>query len=166
MKPNYPVITPRLGNLLTAVLLLFALMAVNSVYLAAVTLLETVTGALYQDYFYLLMFLVHLALGLLIILPVILFATAHMRRALKRPNRDAIRAGIALFISALLVLLTGLLLTRFEFFELNDPDIRRTGYWLHVISPLAVVWLFVLHRLVTDFYRLCRHHGSATGRRV
>jgi tetratricopeptide (TPR) repeat protein len=147
MNHNYPVITPRLGKLLTVVLLLFALMAVNSVYLAAITVLESVTGGLYQDYFYLLMFLVHLALGLLIILPVILFATAHMRRALNRPNRDAIRAGIALFISALLVLLSGLLLTRFEFFELNDPDIRRIGYWVHVITPLAVVWLFILHRL-------------------
>ncbi len=145
--PNYPVLTPRLGRLLGLVLLLFALLVVNSIYLSAITLIETATGELYQDYFYLLMFLAHLALGLAIILPLIAFATLHMRRALKRPNRDAIRAGIALFISALLLLLSGLLLTRFDFLELNDPQLRRIGYWVHVASPLAVAWLFILHRL-------------------
>jgi len=145
--PTYPVITRHLGKLLTAVLLLFALMAVNSVYLAAITLLEETTGRLYQDYFYLLMFLAHLVLGLVLIVPFILFAAGHMRRAVRRPNRHAIRAGFALFASAIVLLLTGLLLTRFVFFELNDPVIRRAGYWIHVISPFVVIWLFVLHRL-------------------
>ena len=147
METTHPVITRRLGKLLTAVFLLFALMAVNSVYLVSITLLEEFTGRLYQDYFYLLMFLVHLLLGLVLILPFLAFATGHMRRAVRRPNRAAIRAGFALFASTLVLLLTGLLLTRFEFFELNDPTIRRAGYWLHVISPFAVIWLFVLHRL-------------------
>ncbi len=147
METTYPVITQRLGKLLTAVFVLFALMVVNSVYLAAITLLEESTGRLYQDYFYLLMFLAHLVLGLLLILPFLMFALGHMRRAVRRPNRAAIRAGFALFASALVLLLTGLLLTRFEFFELNDPDIRRAGYWIHVISPFVVIWLFVLHRL-------------------
>ena len=38
-------------------------------------------------------------------------------------------------------------MTRFPFFEINDPQVRRIGYWLHVISPFVLVWLFVLHRL-------------------
>jgi len=142
-----PVITARLGRRLGVVLLLFALLVVNSVYLAAITWLEYRSGEVYQDYFYLLMFLLHLVLGLLLILPLLLFALPHMRRAWHRPNRDAVRAGVALFISALLLLVSGLLLTRFDFFEVNDPLLRRIGYWLHVGSPFAVVWLFVLHRL-------------------
>jgi tetratricopeptide (TPR) repeat protein len=142
-----PVITARLGRLLGMVLLLFSLLVVNSVYLAAITWLEYRSGGIYQDYFYLLMFLLHLALGLLLVLPLLLFALAHMRRAWRRPNRYAVRAGVALFIAALLLLLSGLLLTRFPFFEVNDPMLRQIGYWLHVGSPFAVAWLFVLHRL-------------------
>jgi len=146
-KSPRPVITARLGRLLGVVLLLFSLLVVNSVYLGVVSWLEYRSGELYQDYFYLLMFLVHLALGLLLTLPLLLFALAHMRRAWQRPNRYAVRAGMALFVAALLLLLSGLLLTRFDFFEVNDPLLRRVGYWLHVASPFAVAWLFVLHRL-------------------
>ncbi len=142
-----PVITARLGRLLGVVLLLFSLLVVNSVYLAAITWLEYRSGGIYQDYFYLLMFLLHLALGLLLVLPLLLFALGHMRRAWRRPNRYAVRAGVALFIAALLLLCSGLLLTRFDFFEVNDPLLRQIGYWLHVGSPFAVAWLFVLHRL-------------------
>ncbi|MGD8631467.1 MAG: multiheme c-type cytochrome, partial [Gammaproteobacteria bacterium] len=142
-----PVITARLGRLLGVVLLLFSLLVVNSVYLATITWLEYRSGEIYQDYFYLLMFLLHLVLGLLLVLPLLLFALAHMRRAWRRPNRYAVRAGMALFSAALLLLFSGLLLTRFDFFEINDPLLRQAGYWLHVISPFAVAWLFVLHRL-------------------
>ena len=146
-KPFIPVINVRLGRLLGLVLLLFALLVVNSVYLLAITVLEQTSDQIHQDYFYLLMFLLHLALGLLLIVPVLLFGVLHMRRAWRRPNRYAVRAGMALFTTALILLVTGLLLTRFEFFEINNPQVRRIGYWIHVISPLAVAWLFVLHRL-------------------
>ena len=137
----------RLGRLLGIVILLFSLLVINSVYLAAISLLEQLSGEIHQNYFYLLMFLLHLALGLLITLPVIVFAVAHMRRAWHRPNRYAVRAGLGLFFTALVLLISGLLLTRFAFFEINDPLVRRIGYWLHVISPFVLVWLFVLHRL-------------------
>jgi tetratricopeptide (TPR) repeat protein len=140
-------VNARLGRLLGLVILLFSLLVVDSVYLSAISLLEQLSGEVHQDYFYLLMFLLHLALGLLIILPLIVFALAHMRRAWRRPNRYAVRAGMGLFFTALVLLISGLLLTRFDFFEINDPQVRRIGYWLHVISPFVLVWLFVLHRL-------------------
>ena len=146
-KPPVPVINARLGRLLGVVFLLFALLVVNSIYLVIITLLEQTSGEIYQDYFYMLMFLIHLIMGLLLTLPVILFGLGHMRRAFDRPNRYAVRAGIALFSMALVLLLTGLVLTRFGFFEVNDPQLRSIAYWLHVASPLAVAWLFVLHRL-------------------
>jgi tetratricopeptide (TPR) repeat protein len=146
-KSESPVITARLGRLLGIVFVVFSLLVVNSVYLGAITILEQSSNEVYQDYFYLLMFLVHLVLGLLLTVPVIIFAVGHMRRAWSRPNRYAIRAGIALLTGLLLVLVTGLLLTRFSFLEVNDPLVRRISYWVHVISPFAVAWLFVLHRL-------------------
>ncbi len=142
-----PVVTARLGRLLGLVILLFSLLVLNSVYLAAISLLEQISGEIQQNYFYLLMFLLHLALGLLLILPMVVFAVAHMRRAWQRPNRYAVRAGMGLFFTAMVLLISGVLLTRFSFFEINDPQVRRIGYWVHVISPIVVIWLFVLHRL-------------------
>jgi len=141
------VLTPGLRRLLAIVLVLFGLMAVNSLYLASITAAEAVTGELYQNRFYLGLFLAHLALGLILILPALVFAVRHLRRAWRRPNRYAVRAGIALFANLILLLGSGLLLTRFGFFEVNDPGVRTAAYWVHVITPLAVAWLFIVHRL-------------------
>jgi tetratricopeptide (TPR) repeat protein len=134
-------------SLLGLVFLLVALLAVNSSYLAAITLLEHFTAELHQDFFYLSMFLVHLALGLLLSVPFLVFGILHLRRAVRRPNRYAVRAGAALFATGSLVLLSGVFLTRFGFFEINEPGLRRAAYWLHVVAPFVAVWLFVLHRL-------------------
>jgi len=142
-----PAIGPRLRKLLFAVFGLFALLGVNSLYLGSMTFAEWLSGHTYQDYFYQLMFLLHLALGLLLIVPVVVFGIAHMRNAWSRPNRRAVRAGLALYTTALVLLLSGILLTRFDFFEIRDPAVRTTSYWLHVAAPLLIVWLFVLHRL-------------------
>lgn len=144
---NTAVISQGFRWLLTLVFTLFAIIVVNSIYLSSITALEYYSGLIYQDYFYLLMFLLHLFLGLLLVVPFCVFGFLHARRALQRDNRYAIRAGIALFISGLLLLLSGIVLTRFGFFEVNDPRIRVPLYWLHVILPLVIVWLFILHRL-------------------
>ncbi len=146
-QPPGPVVGSRLRKLLGIVFLLFALLAVNSTYLGSITLLEHFSGEVHQGYFYLSMFLGHLALGLALVVPFLAFGIGHMSRALQRSNRYAIRAGVALFVTGLLVLLSGLLLTRFGFFEVNDPAVRRVGYWVHVLTPFVAVWLFVLHRL-------------------
>ena len=138
---------PALRRLLGLVSLLVALLVVNSTYLLAVTVLEHFSGGLYQDTFYLSMFLAHLALGLVLIVPFLVFAILHLRRAIHRPNRYAVRAGAALFATGCVLLISGLLLTRFDFFEVHDPMARGVAYWLHVITPLIAVWLFILHRL-------------------
>ncbi len=142
-----PVVGPKLKRLLAVVFGLFALLVVNSAYLLAVT----VAGVQYQNWFYLNMFLVHLALGLLIIVPVIAFGLLHIRNAWTRPNKRAIRAGMALFVTANVVLITGLVLIRLDVFglrlELNNPLGRSTVYWAHVICPAVAIWLFILHRL-------------------
>ncbi len=87
-----PVVGPRLKKLLAVVFALFAVLVVNSVYLVTVT----VAGPQYQNYTYQWMFLLHLVLGLLIVLPVIVFGIFHIRNARNRPNKRAIRAGYAL----------------------------------------------------------------------
>jgi tetratricopeptide (TPR) repeat protein len=145
--PRSAVLTPGLRRLLWFVLILFALLAVNSLYLAGITTAESLTGRTLQTPAYLAMFLGHLALGLLISVPILVFGALHLRRAWSRPNRWAVRAGVALYAAIVLVIVTGLLLTRFPGIEIDDPRVREPSYWIHVIAPLAAIWLFVLHRL-------------------
>jgi tetratricopeptide (TPR) repeat protein/cytochrome b561 len=156
-----PVVGPRLSRLLKVAFLLFGLLAVNSLYLASVTLVEELSGDLYQDFLYQVMFLLHLVLGFLIILPAVIFGALHLRNAWPRPNYRAVRAGLALYLTVLLLLISGLALTRFDFFSLKDPVIRNAAYWLHVATPLLAIWLFILHRLAGKGIRYRR--GIAWG---
>ncbi|MCA9284440.1 MAG: tetratricopeptide repeat protein [Phycisphaerales bacterium] len=146
-----PVVGPRLKVLLALVFGLFALLSVNSAYLAGITLLEWLRGATYQNYFYLWMFLVHLVLGLALIVPVVVFGSVHIWNARNRPNRRAMAAGYGLFGVALALLVSGVVLMRVEVgsvtLVVKDPGVRSGFYWLHVIAPLVAAWLFVLHRL-------------------
>ena len=142
-----PVLTINLRRWLGMVFLLFALLAVNSVYLGGVTIAEAVTGEILQDYYYLLMFVVHLGLGLALVPVFLVFAVGHMRRAWRRPNRNAVRAGLGLFLTGLALLVSGILLTRFDVIAINDPGARSAIYWTHVATPFVAAWLFVLHRL-------------------
>ena len=146
-KKYVPVIGPNLRKLLIVVFALFALLVVNSVYLTVVT----VAGVQYQNWFYQYMFLFHLVMGLALIVPVIVFGLMHMRNAWNRPNRRAIRAGYGLLVTALLLFISGIVLTRVDLFgvrlELNHPGSRSVAYWLHVLTPVLAIWLFILHRL-------------------
>src|SRR5215470_3783056 len=98
------------------------------------------------------MFGTHLLLGLALVLPVVLFGVLHIKNAYNRPNRRAVKVGYTLFAASLVVLVTGLLLTRIDIFQfknvgLKDPQLRSMAYWAHVITPLLAVWLYILHRL-------------------
>lgn len=138
---------PRLRIFLWTIFGLTALLFVNSAYLAAITFLEWARGLTYQNYFYQLMFLAHLALGLLLLVPFVVFIAGHLRNTHARPNRRAVRVGYALLAVCLVLLVSGILLMRIGDFTIRDPGTRSTAYWAHVITPLLVVWLYVLHRL-------------------
>ena len=143
-----PVVGPGLRKLLLVVLVVFALLVVNSVYLGAVSWRQWFSGESLEDAFYQSMFLVHLALGLAITVPALVYGALHLRRAIHRPNRLAVRLGLCLFATVIVLLATGIALTRgLPLVELRDPAGRSVAYWLHVAAPVAVAWLFVLHRL-------------------
>ncbi|MDP6479570.1 MAG: hypothetical protein QGI75_05945, partial [Phycisphaerales bacterium] len=134
--------------LLWVSLALFALLIVNSVYLVGIRVLGRSTGESYEDWFYMTMFLSHLVLGLAIILPIIAFGLLHMRRTHDHPNRRAAAAGYSLFVASIIVLGTGIVLVRIEgLIDIRNPALRSAAWWMHVIVPLLVIWLFILHRL-------------------
>ncbi len=143
-----PAVGPKLRKLLNLVFALFALLAFNAVYLGGISFAEWLSGETHQDYFYQIMFLIHLGLGLLLILPLLFYGLIHIRNAHNRPNRRAVKVGHALYAIALLLLISGLVLTRgLPLVEIRQPEARELAYWLHVVSPLIAAWLFVLHRL-------------------
>jgi tetratricopeptide (TPR) repeat protein len=146
-KPYVPAITPGLRKLFYLILAMLAVLGANSAYLASVTVLEAVTNHVYQNYFYQLMFLAHLVLGFLLIVPFLVFGIVHMRNSWRRKNRRAVRVGYALFTVSIVILLTGVLLVRVTGFDLKHPFTRSVVYWLHVLLPLAAGWLYWLHRL-------------------
>ena len=118
-------------RLLVAVLVVLALLVVDSVYLGAVSFVQWLTGQVIENGFYQAMFLVHLALGTLVIAPTIVFGAMHLRRAINRPNRIAVRLGLGLFVTALLLFASGIALTRgLPWFELKHELARVVTYWL------------------------------------
>src|SRR5688500_8709669 len=143
---------PRLRILLAVIFALVALLAANSFYLVTITFSEWASGLSYQNYFYQFMFLLHLVLGLLLVLPVVVFGVAHIYNAYNRPNKRAVRVGYALFAMALVLLFTGIALTRMAVggrsrIDIKSPTARNAIYWAHVIAPRVVVGLYVIHRL-------------------
>ncbi len=147
-KPRLTV-TPRTRVLLYLVLGLFSLLLANGIYLAGVTFLEWEFQRTFQDLFYEYMFLAHIVLGLLFILPFLAFGIFHWRASHKRRNYRAIRIGYGLLSMGTIVLVSGILLMKLGSFEFMRGEMgRRVVYWAHIVAPLVAMWLYWLHRLV------------------
>ena len=146
-KKYIPAVGPKQKKLLAVLLGAFALLGVNSLYLGTITFLGW-AGRAAETPFYHLMLFGHVALGALITVPTLVFAGIHWKAAHDRPNRRAVRAGLGLLAAVLVMLVTGFLLARLNGISLIESGAARDlVYWAHVVSPLLVVWLFVLHRL-------------------
>ncbi len=160
LKPkNRPAIGKPLRKLYFCVLALCVLIVANSIYLAGVTFLEWFRSEILQNYFYQVMFLFHILIGLILLVPVGLFIGYHWSNTRNRKNRRAVRVGYALTGIVLLLFVSGLLLVRVSgIFELKHPLSRSAIYWLHVGTPLIIVWLYWMHRLVGP--KLRWNHGA------
>ena len=112
-RPYVRAVSPQLRKVLLVVWALVMVLGANSAYLASITFAEWVTGRTFQNYFYLWMFIGHLAVGLLLLVPFLVFAVFHVRAAWRRRNRRAVRVGYVLLASAVALLASGVLLTRF-----------------------------------------------------
>lgn len=142
------VVPPRLRTLLVLLLVVYAVLVLNSIYLATVTLLEWSQGQTLQGAFYQSAFLLHLALGFLIIVPTLVYASIHLKLAIDQPNRLAVRLGLVLFVVVVVLFLSGILLTRgLPLLDIRHPSVRSSLYWAHVLAPVAACWLYILHRL-------------------
>ncbi len=148
-----PAIGSRLRPLLWTILIGFALLGANGFYLSSVTALTWYLGSTQQTPFYMLMVALHLLLGFLVIVPFLIFGFTHLATSWKRPDKSAVRFGLALLATSLVVLISGVVLVRIGGFEVRDPRVRDAGYWLHVLAPLAAVGLYIKHRLAGPMIR-------------
>jgi len=142
-------IGPRLRIVFNVMLVLLALIGANSAYLIGVKALEWWTSQTYQDYFYICMFLMHIVVGLLIVVPFLVFGLIHMRNTKDRKIRRTVNIGYALFAVCIVILVSGFALVRIEgLLDLKHPTARTAMYWAHVACPVLGLWLYWLHRLV------------------
>ncbi len=148
-----PAVGPGLRPWLWIILVGFGILAGNGAYLASVTALTWWLGTTQQTFFYMLMVALHLVIGLALIVPFIVFGLGHLITSWKRPNRGAVRYGLALLGCSIVVLVSGLVLVRLGGFEVRDPTVRLSGYWLHVAAPLLAVGLYIKHRLAGPMIR-------------
>jgi hypothetical protein len=150
---------PASSTTLNAVLRVFlytifaavALLGTTGAYLGAVTFFDWLHRPhTYATTFTIWMFLAHGIVGAVAFVPFVLFGLWHLRKGLKMPNRAAVRMGMALFATGIVVCLTGFALFQIEGLpQLPTGTLTRAVvYWLHVALPFAAVWLYVRHRLL------------------
>src|SRR5262249_46069607 len=143
-----PAIGRRLAILLAIIFAGVALLGATGVYLLAIRWLEYFRGLTYTNQFTLGMFMVHALVGVLLVVPFLSFGAIHLITARRRPNRVAVRLGITLFVTGILVVLSGLALIQLERLPQlpTGTQARYLVYTLHLLTPLAAVVLYVLHR--------------------
>jgi hypothetical protein len=142
-----PAVSPRLKGLLVLIFILFALIGANSVYLVSLKVLNWWTGQELGNWFYMQMFFWHLVLGGLLVIPFIVFVGAHLKAALKRPNRAAVRLGLGLMITSILLLVTGIVMVFQRQLFSTTSFTGQLVYWLHALLPLSVIGFYLAHRM-------------------
>ena len=130
--PPKGVLLPWQRKLYRILLIPLGLMAADSIYLLSFTKYSS---------FFMAMFLLHLALGLLLSIPFFTFAATHARKMIRMRNLRAKYAGLAIASLAVIVTVTGLLMT------FKGATIRnRPIYLAHVLATPAALVAFILHR--------------------
>ncbi len=142
------------GTLWVLLFLVFssvAILGASGAYLGAVSLFDWINrarGITYSTTFTLWMFLAHGIVGIAVMVPFVLFGAWHYRKGSKISNTAAIRRGIWLFAIGLVIGVTGLALFQIDGLpQLPTGTITRSAvYWLHVVLPVASVFVYVAHR--------------------
>jgi tetratricopeptide (TPR) repeat protein len=147
--PYVPAIGPRLRILLYAVFAGFAFLGATGIYLLVITVMNQVnTDQLFTTPFTFWMLIAHIAVGVLGILPFLLFGLAHMVSSWHRPNRVAVRLGVLVFVLGLITIASGVALIQIEGLpQLPTGSLsRNVSYFAHLFIPLAAIVAYIAHR--------------------
>src|SRR5262249_42168875 len=142
---------PRLKILLALIFASVAVLGATGAYLVAINFFNWLHAPQnYTNWFTIWMFFVHVAVGVVIALPFLIFGFTHYFTARHRNNRLPVRLGLTLFATGIIVVLTGLALCQ----EIipgvpklpTETLLRSVVYWLHIVTPIAAVVIYVMHR--------------------
>jgi tetratricopeptide (TPR) repeat protein len=148
-KPYVHAIGPRLRILLYIVFAGFAFLAATGVYLLVISAMNRInTNQLYTTAFTFWMLFLHIAVGLVGIVPFVVFGVTHWWSARKRDNRVAVRLGIILFLLGIVVVVSGIALIQIEHLpQLPTGSVSRIVVYLaHLLVPVACVFAYIAHR--------------------
>jgi tetratricopeptide (TPR) repeat protein len=147
-RPYVPAVGPRLKVLLLVIFAFVAVLGATGVYLLAIRIMEAVSARTYTNSFTIAVFMAHVILGVLLILPFLVFGSTHLVTSRTRPNRRAVRLGITLFTVSILVGVSGLALIQLSGLpQLPTGTVgRNVAYYAHVLLPVLAVGLYTLHR--------------------
>jgi tetratricopeptide (TPR) repeat protein len=167
-KPYIPAIGPGLRVLLYVVFGGFAFLGATGFYLLVISILNRLFPQhLFTNPFTFWMLILHVGLGILGAIPFILFGLWHWWTARKRENRAAIRWGVVLLASGLIVIGTG-----FALIQIDQLPQLPTGTWsrtivylLHIAVPIIGVLFYVYHRKAGPRIRweYGKYWGGVTG---
>lgn len=107
--------------------------------------------------FYQWMLVLHVAIGLLLLLPMVVFVVAHLPRALKMRNSRAMWSGGLVTAIALVLVATG-----FFIFEKANSVENRWAFHAHRWLAVAAPVVYLAHRLVSHFRPSWKTVGKAT----
>jgi tetratricopeptide (TPR) repeat protein len=147
-RPYIPAVGPRLKFLLALIFAAFAVLGASGAYLSSIRWLDTLSGRTYTTPFKYWMLIFHIGIGLISLLPFLIFGILHWRSAWSRPNRYAVKLGILLFLTGILICATGLGLIRLEGMPQlrSDTTAHSVVLWMHLLLPLLAVAFYVMHR--------------------
>src|SRR5207245_8829879 len=102
-RPYEPAVSPRLKVLLFFTFACVAVLGATGAYLVAIRVMEWAKNITYTNQFTLWMFLVHVVVGVILVVPFLFFGFSHYATARHRKNRLAVKLGLMLFGTGILV---------------------------------------------------------------
>jgi tetratricopeptide (TPR) repeat protein len=146
-RPYEPAVGPRLRILLAFIFACVAVLGATAVYLVAIRLMEWKTDKTYTNAWSMWIFMVHVVIGVVLVAPFLTFGFIHLASARHRTNRLAVRLGMTLFATAIVVGISGLALIQLAGMpQVPSGLVRTVILTLHGVAPVIAVGLYVLHR--------------------
>ncbi len=147
--PYVHAIGPRLRILLYIVFAGFAFLGATGVYLLTISAMDQInTNQLYTTPFTFWMLIAHTGIGVIGVVPYMLFGIIHLITAWGRSNRVAVRLGLLVFGLGVATIVSGLALIQIEGLpQLPTGSVSRIGIYLaHLLIPVAAVFAYIAHR--------------------
>jgi hypothetical protein len=143
-----PALNTPLRFLLVIIFACVAFLGATGFYLLAIRGVEWQRNSVLQTEFSLWMTLAHVVIGLILVVPFLIFGLTHLITAWNRPNRVAVRLGITVLLLGLVAGVTGILLIRLE--GLPQLPTETISYWttfiLHCATPVLALVAYIWHR--------------------